>query len=161
MILALELVSLELVNDDSTWFDIVIFQSNRQGVIQKKSFSGSRTQPCLMIFFQNFILIWKCQFKHMCTMVLATVIHQTKWSFTVLSTLFCSSRHCPMILDYSIKDEISSYLFLNEIYCCTRQGISKQNLVSVFHLIHNQLFHPLLKSLKNIVFVFSFECSSF
>ena len=92
----------------------------------------------------------------MCTMVLATVIHQTKWSFTVLSNLFCSSRHCPMILDYSIKDEISSYLFLNEIYCCTRQGISKQNLVSVFHLIHNQLFHPLSKSLKNIVFVFFF-----
>ena len=54
VILALELASLELVNDDSTWFDIVIFQSNRQGVIQKKSFSGSRTQPCLMIFFSEF-----------------------------------------------------------------------------------------------------------
>ena len=32
-----------------------------QGIIQKKSESGSRMLPCLIIFSQNFILIWKCQ----------------------------------------------------------------------------------------------------
>ena len=35
--------------------------SSDQGIIQKKSASGSRTLPCLVIFFRNFILIWKCQ----------------------------------------------------------------------------------------------------
>ena len=42
VILALELASLELVNDDSTWFDI-----------SDIPLSGSRMQPCL-IFFSEF-----------------------------------------------------------------------------------------------------------
>ena len=32
-----------------------------QGIIQKKSVSGSQMLPCRVIFFRNFILIWKCQ----------------------------------------------------------------------------------------------------
>ena len=35
--------------------------STCQGIIQKKSASGSWMLPCLLIFFENFILIWKCQ----------------------------------------------------------------------------------------------------
>ena len=31
--------------------------SHGQGIIQKKSVSGSRTLPCVVIFFRNFILI--------------------------------------------------------------------------------------------------------
>ena len=33
----------------------------------------------------------------------ATVICQMKCPFTFLSALFCSSRYCPMILDYSLS----------------------------------------------------------
>ena len=48
--------------------------SSDPGIIQKKSASGSRTLPCLVIFFRNFILIWKCQkwYLNRCTLVLVT-----------------------------------------------------------------------------------------
>ena len=61
-----------------------------QGIIQKKSVSGSRTLPCLLIFFRNFILIWKYQKGSLNrgTLVSATAIYQTRCPFTVLSALF-------------------------------------------------------------------------
>ena len=61
-----------------------------QGIIQKKSVSRSRMLPSLMIFYWNFILIWKCQkwSLNRGTVVLATTIYQTKCPFTVLSALF-------------------------------------------------------------------------
>ena len=61
-----------------------------QGIIQKKSASGCRTLPWLVIFFQNFILTWKFQKGSLNrgTLVSATAIYQTKCPFTVLSALF-------------------------------------------------------------------------
>ena len=61
-----------------------------QRTIQKKSASGCRTLPCLVIYFRNFILIWKCWkcSLNRGTLVSATVIYQTKCPFTVLSALF-------------------------------------------------------------------------
>ena len=75
-----------------------------QGIIQKKSESSSRTLPCLVIFFWNIILIWKFQkwSLNWGTLVSAIAIYQMKCPFTVLSALFCTSRCCPMILDYSM-----------------------------------------------------------
>ena len=63
-----------------------------QGIIQTKSASDSRALPCLVIFFRNFILIWKCQkwSLNRGTLVSATAIYQTKSPFTVLSALFSS-----------------------------------------------------------------------
>ena len=37
------------------------FNYDPQGIIQKKSASGSWMLPYLKIFFKNFILIWKSQ----------------------------------------------------------------------------------------------------
>ena len=61
-----------------------------QGTIQKKSASGTRTLPYLVIFLRNFILIWKCQKGSLKrgTLVSATAIYQTNCPFTVLSALF-------------------------------------------------------------------------
>ena len=68
-----------------------------QGIIQKKSASGSWTLPCLVIFFQGLILIWKCQKWSLNggTLVSATAIYQTKWPFTVLSVPFLFFRTLP------------------------------------------------------------------
>ena len=64
--------------------------SGCQGIIQKKSASGSWTLTCLKIFFQNFIMIWKCQkwSLNRDTTVPTNVIYQTKYPFTVQSALF-------------------------------------------------------------------------
>ena len=50
-----------------------------------------------MIFFQNFILIWKCQkwSLNRGTLVSATAIYQTKCPFIVLSALFLFFRTLP------------------------------------------------------------------
>ena len=68
-----------------------------QGIIQKKSASGSRTLRCLVIFFQNFILIRKCQKGSLNrgTLVSATAIYQTKCPFTILSALFLFFQTLP------------------------------------------------------------------
>ena len=68
-----------------------------QGIIYKKSASGSRTLPCLVILFQISILIRKCQkrFLNWGTLVPAPAIYQTKCSFFVFRTL-------PYDLDYSL-----------------------------------------------------------
>ena len=90
----------------------ITFKENlySQIIIQQKSTSGSRTLPCLVIFFQGLILIWKYQkwSLNRGTLVSATAIYQTKCPFTVLRALFCSSGHCPMILDYSLILELMS-----------------------------------------------------
>ena len=39
----------------------ILLKNCTQGIIQKKSVSDSRMLLCLIIFFWNFILIWKCQ----------------------------------------------------------------------------------------------------
>ena len=61
-----------------------------QGIIQKKSVSGSWMLPCHMIFFGNFIWIWKCQkwYLNKGTLVSETVIYWMKCPFTFLSALF-------------------------------------------------------------------------
>ena len=53
---------------------------NYQRIIQKKSAFGSRTLPCLLIFFWNFMLIWQCQKWSLKrgTLVAATTVYQTK-----------------------------------------------------------------------------------
>ena len=82
-----------------------VSKCNLQGTIQKKSASGSRTLPCLIIFFQNFILVWKCPkwALNRGTLVSATAIYQTKCPFAVPSAFFfCSFERCLMILDYSL-----------------------------------------------------------
>ena len=58
---------------------------------------GSRMLPSLVIFYWNFILIWKCQkwSLNRGTIVLATTIYQTKCPFTVLSALFLFFRMLP------------------------------------------------------------------
>ena len=68
-----------------------------QGIIQKKSASGSWTLPCLVIFFQGLILIWKCQkwSLNRGTLVSATAIYQIKCPFTVLSAPFLFFRMLP------------------------------------------------------------------
>ena len=75
-----------------------------QWIIQKKSASGSWMVPCLIIFFWNFILTWKCQkgSSNRGPLVSPTAIYQTKCPFTVLNAFFCFSRCCPMILNYSL-----------------------------------------------------------
>ena len=72
------------------WEWMVHVVQRSQGTIQKKSVSASRTLPCLVIFFWNFILIWKCGkcFLNRVTLVSASVIYQMKCPFTVLSALF-------------------------------------------------------------------------
>ena len=68
-----------------------------QGIIQKKSASGSQKLPCIVIFFRNFILIWKCQKGSLNrgTLVSATAIYQTNCSFTVLSAIFLFFQMLP------------------------------------------------------------------
>ena len=68
-----------------------------QGIIQKKSASVSWTLPCLVIFFRNFILIWKYQKRSLNrgTLVSETAINQTKCPFTVLSALFMFFQTLP------------------------------------------------------------------
>ena len=63
-----------------------------QGIIYKKSASGSRTLHCLLIFFQSPILIWKFQKRSLNrgTLVPAPAIYQTK-------CLFLFFRCFPMI----------------------------------------------------------------
>ena len=83
------------VNDQcvmNTWAILEVSQR----IIQKKSESGSQTLRCL-IFFQNFILIWKCQkwSLNRGTLVSATAIYQTKCPFAVLSALFLFFRTLP------------------------------------------------------------------
>ena len=57
-----------------------------QGIIKKKSASGSRTLPCVVGFFQSPILIWKCQKSSLNrgTLVPAPSIYQTKCPFLFL-----------------------------------------------------------------------------
>ena len=76
-----------------------------QGIIQKRSASGSQMLLYIEIFFRNVVLIWKCQkwSLNRGTLVLATAIYQTKCPFTVQSALFCSSGCCPLIQDYSLS----------------------------------------------------------
>ena len=78
-----------------------------QGIIQKKSASGSRTLPCLAIFFRNFVLIWKCQKWSLnrgtfsisiCHLPNKMPFYSSKCPF-----FFSSFGCCPMILDYSLK----------------------------------------------------------
>ena len=68
-----------------------------QGIIYKKSASGSRTLHCLLIFFQSPILIWKFQKRSLNrgTLVPAPAIYQTKGPFSVFRTF-------PYDLDYSL-----------------------------------------------------------
>ena len=68
-----------------------------QGIIYKKSASGSRTLHCLLIFFQSPILIWKFQKRSLNrgTLVPAPAIYQTKCPFLVFWTL-------PYNLQYSL-----------------------------------------------------------
>ena len=56
-----------------------------QGIIYKKSASGSRTLHCLLIYFQSPILIWKFQKRSLNrgTLVPAPAIYQTKCPFLV------------------------------------------------------------------------------
>ena len=70
---------------------------NLLGIIQKKSASRSQTLPCLMIFFQNFILIWKCQKVSLSrgTLVWITAIYETNRPFRVLSALFLFFQMLP------------------------------------------------------------------
>ena len=60
------------------------------GIIQKKSVSGSKMLPCLVIFFK--ISFWskiaKKWFLNRGTLISATAIYQTKYPFQVLSALF-------------------------------------------------------------------------
>ena len=74
-----------------------IFRFCHQGTIQKKSASGSRTLPYLVIFLRNFILNWKCQKGSLNrgTLVSATAIYQTNCPFTALSALFLFFRTLP------------------------------------------------------------------
>ena len=62
----------------------------QQGIIRKKSMSGSRTQDYLATFIWNYFLIWKYQkwSLNRDTLVSATVIYQTESPFTVLSAFF-------------------------------------------------------------------------
>ena len=93
-----------------------------QGIIQKKSASGCRMLPCLMTFIRNFILIWKCKkwYLNRGTLVYATAIYQSKCLFMVLSALFCalfcSSRCCLIILDYSLSIGIFVKVFPDIIH---------------------------------------------
>ena len=69
-----------------------------QGIIQTKSVSGSRMLPCLVIFFQGLILIWKCQKWSLNRSTLvssATAIYQIKCPFTVLGAPFLFFRMLP------------------------------------------------------------------
>ena len=68
-----------------------------QGIIQKKSASGTRMLPWLVIFFRNFILIWKCQKGSLNrgTLVSANAIYQTKCPFSSLSALFLFFQMLP------------------------------------------------------------------
>ena len=65
-----------------------------QCIIYKKSASGSRTLPCLVIFFQSLILIRKyrkCSLNKG-TLVPASAIYQRKYPFTVFNALFLFFR---------------------------------------------------------------------
>ena len=62
-----------------------VYTYHNQGITQRKSASGSRTLACRVTFFQNRILIQKCQkcSLNRGTLVPTTAIYQTKGSFTV------------------------------------------------------------------------------
>ena len=68
-----------------------------QGIIYKKSASGSRTLSCLVSIFQIPILILKCQKRSLNwgTLVPAPAIYQTKYPFFIF-------RRLPYDLDYSL-----------------------------------------------------------
>ena len=83
-----------------------------QGIIQKKSTSSIWMLPCLVIFFQNFILIWKCQkwSLNRGTLVSAPIIYQTKCPFTVPSVLFLFFWMLPYDSDYFLCLSFSNSL---------------------------------------------------
>ena len=93
--------------------------------------------PCLTIFFRNFILIWKFQkwSLNRGTLVPTTGIYQTKCPFAVISVLFCSSRCCPMILDYSLDQFIFFLLFLHCKHLCYVQIIKILFFNSNWHIL--------------------------
>ena len=114
-----------------------------EGIIQKKSASGSWTLPCLVIFFQNFILIRKCQkwSLNRGTLVSTTAIYQTKCPFTVLSALFSSQ----------------SALFISKKTCITLniKTVSKHFYSPQFYIIGGLIIRE-LELFKHIMLSFSF-----
>ena len=72
-----------------------------QGIILKKSASGSWMLPCLTIFFSKLYFDLKMP-KMVFKQWYLSISNQTKSPFTILSAFFCSSGCCPMILDYSL-----------------------------------------------------------
>ena len=95
------------------------FRTYYQGIIQRKSVPGSWMLPCLVIFFRNFILIWKCQkwSWNRGTLVSATAIYQTQCPFTVLSAFFLFFQMLPYDLDYSLTILQKLYFYYLSPFC--------------------------------------------
>ena len=68
----------------------------------KKSASGNRELPCLVIFFRSIILIWKCQkcSLNRDTLVPEAAIYQTKCPFSVFRMLPYDSGLFPVRIMY-------------------------------------------------------------
>ena len=68
----------------------------------KKSASGNRELPCLVIFFRSIILIWKCQkcSLNRDTLVPEAAIYQTKCPFSVFRMLPYDSGLFPVWIMY-------------------------------------------------------------